>query len=82
MKTIPLSSLIEVLSIWLDAKATADVELTLAFKFTDLQENYGLQIRRGVAEFWDTLPDHYDFAVVFDVIARMSGLRPSVKLPR
>jgi len=25
---------------------------------------------------------HYDFAVVFDVIARMSGLRPSVKAPR
>jgi 3-hydroxyisobutyrate dehydrogenase-like beta-hydroxyacid dehydrogenase len=25
---------------------------------------------------------HYDFAVVFDVIARMSGLRPSVKKPR
>ena len=24
----------------------------------------------------------YDFAVVFDVIARMSGLRPSVKAPR
>jgi hypothetical protein len=24
----------------------------------------------------------YDFAVVFDVIARMSGLRPSVKHPR
>jgi 3-hydroxyisobutyrate dehydrogenase-like beta-hydroxyacid dehydrogenase len=24
----------------------------------------------------------YDFAVVFDVIARMSGVRPSVKKPR
>jgi len=24
----------------------------------------------------------YDFAVVFDVIARLSGLRPSVKKPR
>ncbi len=64
LKTLPLASLIEVLSVWLDAEATADVELTLAFKFTDVQENYGLQIRRGVAEFWDTLPDEYDFAIV------------------
>jgi alkyl sulfatase BDS1-like metallo-beta-lactamase superfamily hydrolase len=53
-----------VLPVWLDAKATAEVELTLAFKFTDVQENYGLQIRRGVAEFWDRLPDHYDFAII------------------
>ena len=40
--------------------------LALGLRFEDNNERFGLEIRRGVVQFHETLPDHADFTMVTD----------------
>lgn len=56
VKALPASSIIESLRVRLDAEKTRDKHLTIGFHFTDINEGYGLEIRKGVCVFHSTLP--------------------------
>ena len=43
--------LLEMLTTRIDPEKSADVHLTMGFKFVDTNERYALEIRRGVAQF-------------------------------
>lgn len=47
----------------LDPTKCADVNLIVAFRFTDTGEGYGVEIRRGVAQVHDSLPGHAEATV-------------------
>jgi alkyl sulfatase BDS1-like metallo-beta-lactamase superfamily hydrolase len=57
----------------LKAEDTLSVTMSLGFEFTDLQQQFGLSIRRGICQFDKTLPENPDLLlslnkVVFDQI--------------
>jgi alkyl sulfatase BDS1-like metallo-beta-lactamase superfamily hydrolase len=47
----------------LDPEKSADVELVAGFRFTDVDESYGILVRRGVAEFQRRFPDVADVSL-------------------
>lgn len=47
----------------LDPEKSADVELVAGFRFTDVDESYGILVRRGVAEFQRRFPDAADVSL-------------------
>jgi alkyl sulfatase BDS1-like metallo-beta-lactamase superfamily hydrolase len=53
----------------LKAEATLDVRMTVGFRFPDVDEDYGIQIRRGVAQFDDHLPEKPDLTLTLDKAA-------------
>src|SRR5262249_45269082 len=50
---LPARAFVEGFPARLKAEATLDVRMTVAFRFPDVGEAYGLEIRRGVAQFDD-----------------------------
>jgi alkyl sulfatase BDS1-like metallo-beta-lactamase superfamily hydrolase len=60
VKALPAGVAIEALTIRLIAEQTLDVHLTMGFQITDTNENYAIEIRRGVAQFHDRLPEKLD----------------------
>jgi alkyl sulfatase BDS1-like metallo-beta-lactamase superfamily hydrolase len=44
----------------LDADKAKDATLMLGIKFSELDQGYGLEIRKGVCVFYDTLPGKTD----------------------
>lgn len=48
---LPARVWVEGLTTRLKSESTRDVESTLAFRFPDVNESYGLEIRRGIAQF-------------------------------
>lgn len=63
VKQLPISKLLEAMTVRLDPVKTADVRLTVAFRFTDTGRGYALEVRRGVAQFHESLPEHADVTV-------------------
>ncbi|MCF7982467.1 MAG: MBL fold metallo-hydrolase [Pseudomonadales bacterium] len=47
----------------LKAEQTLDVQLTLGFEFTDLDQSFGLEIRNGVCQFHPQLPERPDLTL-------------------
>ncbi len=62
----PTSELINGLRFRLAAEKTLDVNMTLGIRLPDIDEAYGLQIRRGVVQFHETLPDNVDVLLELD----------------
>ncbi len=50
----------------IDPQKSIDVNLTMGLRFADVNERYGLEIRRGVVQFHETLPEKRDFTLVAD----------------
>jgi alkyl sulfatase BDS1-like metallo-beta-lactamase superfamily hydrolase len=44
----------------LAAEKTLDVNMTFGIRLPDINEGFGLEIRRGVAQFHEELPDNVD----------------------
>ncbi len=60
LRAFPTSELINGMRYRLAAERTLDVHMTLGVRLPDIGEVYGLEIRRGVAQFHMTLPEHVD----------------------
>ena len=45
---------------------SADVNLTMGFKFNDTNERYALEVRRGVVQFHAEIPDNTSISMVTD----------------
>ncbi len=60
LRAFPTSELISSLRFRLAAEKTLDVHMTMGFRLPDIDEGYGLEIRRGVAQFHNTLPEEVD----------------------
>ena len=48
------------------AEDTLDVNMTCGFSVPDVNEGYGIEIRRGVAQFHESLPDNADVILEMD----------------
>jgi alkyl sulfatase BDS1-like metallo-beta-lactamase superfamily hydrolase len=54
---IPIANFMESLPVNLDAQAAADTDLAVGFRFTDEDREFGVHVRRGVAELMPRLPE-------------------------
>jgi alkyl sulfatase BDS1-like metallo-beta-lactamase superfamily hydrolase len=66
LRAFPTSELINGLRFRLKAEETLDVNMSFGFTHPDTGEGCGLEIRRGVAEFHESLPDQADFILEMD----------------
>ena len=57
VSALPARINIEGLTVRLKAEETYDVEMILGFTFRGTDERYALEIRRGVTQFHETLPE-------------------------
>ena len=60
VKQLPISKLLEGMTVRLDPLKTADVQLTVGFRFTDTGRSYALEVRRGIAQLHESLPAEVD----------------------
>lgn len=60
LKQLPLSKFFEAMAVRLDPVKSADVHLLVGFRITDAGRGYALEVRRGIAEFHESLPAHSD----------------------
>ena len=73
IKALPPGPTLESLRVKLDAEKAADTNITLGIVFSDIDEGYGLEIRKGVCVYYDKLPENTDATLtttkaVFDEI--------------
>ena len=66
VKAFPTSKLVESFRYRLAAENALDVHMTMGFSFPDVDEAFGLEIRRGVAQFHERMPDAVDVALEMD----------------
>ena len=62
----PTLSLIDSFRYRLMAEKTLDVNMTMGFRFPDVDEAYGLEIRRGVVQVHQRMPDESDVILEMD----------------
>lgn len=60
LRAFPTSELLNGLRFRLKAEKTLDVNMTFGIRLPDVDEGFGLEVRRGVAQFYDSLPDKAD----------------------
>ena len=58
--------LLEMLTTRIDPERSADVRMTMGVHLPDVDESYGLEIRRGVVQFHGQRPELADFTLVVD----------------
>lgn len=66
IKAFTTDKLLEMITTRIDPEKSIDVNMTLGFKFEDTNERYALQIRRGVCQFHNDLPEFTDIVLVSD----------------
>ena len=66
IQAFPSNVLLETLTTRIDPEKSIDVNLTMGLRFADVNKRYGLEIRRGVVQFHETLPKKRDFTLVTD----------------
>jgi alkyl sulfatase BDS1-like metallo-beta-lactamase superfamily hydrolase len=66
LAALPARAFIEGFAVRLKAEATLDVAMTVAFRFPDTGEAYGIAIRRGVAQFVERAPEKADLTLTLD----------------
>ena len=71
VRAFPTSDLINGLRFRLAAENTFDVNMTMGFRFPDVDEAFGLEIRRGIVQFYETVPDAVDVVLEMDRSALM-----------
>ena len=57
---IPIANFMSAMPVNLDPEAAADVEMVVGFRFPDVGEDFGVHVRRGVAELRTELPEQAD----------------------
>lgn len=60
MRAFPTSELVNGLRFRLRAEETLDVNMTFGIRLPDVDEGCGLEIRRGIAQFHESLPENAD----------------------
>jgi alkyl sulfatase BDS1-like metallo-beta-lactamase superfamily hydrolase len=60
LKQLPISKLLEGMTVRLDPLKTADVHLTVGFRFTDTGRSCALEVRRGIAQLHESSPAEVD----------------------
>jgi len=60
LRAFPTSELLNGLRFRLKAEKTLDVRMTFGIRLPDVNEGFGLEIRRGIAQFHDSLPENAD----------------------
>ncbi len=60
LKALPVSKFFESMTVRLDPVKSADANLTMAFRFTDTNAIYAVEVRRGIAQVHEKLPAKVD----------------------
>lgn len=63
---VPIRNFMSAMPVNLDPEKSADADLVVGFRFPDVDEDYTLHVRHGVAEFRDAFPEDPDIAVTVD----------------
>ena len=82
VSTVPIGRFVAAMPANLDYDKSADKQITVGFRFPDVDEDYGIEIRRGVAEFKQSLPESPDLMITADSDVwreLVLGLRSPVK---
>ena len=66
VRAFPMSEIVNGLRFLLDPEKCLDVHMTMGFSFPDVDKAYGLEVRRGVAQFHSTLPEDADVVLEVD----------------
>jgi len=66
IQSFPSDVLLQMLTTRIDPVKSADVNMTLGIKLPDVNEGFGLEIRRGVVQFHEKLPEESDVILVAD----------------
>ena len=66
VSTVPIGRFVAGMPANLIYEKSADTEMLVGFRFPDVDEGYGIQIRRGVAEFMEGLPEGRDLTITVD----------------
>lgn len=61
--TVPIGKFIAAMPANLIYEKSADKDIVAGFRFPDVDEGYGIHVRRGVAEFIDRFPDDPDITI-------------------
>jgi alkyl sulfatase BDS1-like metallo-beta-lactamase superfamily hydrolase len=66
IQAFPSNVLLEMLTTRIDPEKSIDVNMTLGIQMPDVKEGFGLEIRRGVVQFHQTLPANSDVTLIAD----------------
>ena len=66
LRAFPTSQLINGFRYRLKAEETLDVHMTMGFRFPDVDEEFGLEIRRGIVQFYERMPGAPDVILEMD----------------
>ncbi|MFW2388091.1 MAG: alkyl sulfatase dimerization domain-containing protein [Polyangiales bacterium] len=66
VSTVPIGRFIAAMPANLIYEESADEDIVVGFRFPDVNEGYGIHIRRGVAEFIDRLPEDAELTITAD----------------
>lgn len=64
IRAFTTEKLLEMITTRIDPEKSIDVNLTMGFRFTDTDEQYALEIRRGVVQLHSKLPEKTDIVIV------------------
>ncbi len=79
LRALPVGKFFEAMTVRLDPVKSADAHLTVAFRITDTNETYAVEVRRGVAQIHESLPPKTDVTLSFStalmqrIIARQTN---------
>jgi alkyl sulfatase BDS1-like metallo-beta-lactamase superfamily hydrolase len=82
VSTVPISRFVAAMPANLIYERSADKDMVVGFRFPDVDEGYGIHIRRGVAEFKESFPQNPDLTITADSAVwreLVLGLRNPIK---
>jgi alkyl sulfatase BDS1-like metallo-beta-lactamase superfamily hydrolase len=82
VSTVPIGRFVAAMPANLIYERSADKDMLVGFRFPDVDEGYGIHIRRGVAEFQEGFPESPDLTITADSTAwreLVLGLRNPIK---
>ena len=82
VSTVPIGRFVAAMPANLIYEKSANKDILVGFRFPDVDEGYGIHIRRGVAEFKESFPENPDLVITADSGAwreLVLGLRNPVK---
>jgi alkyl sulfatase BDS1-like metallo-beta-lactamase superfamily hydrolase len=68
VNTVPIGRFVAAMPANLVYEKSADKDILVGFRFPDIDEGYGIHVRRGIAEFKEELPDNPDLTITADSI--------------
>jgi alkyl sulfatase BDS1-like metallo-beta-lactamase superfamily hydrolase len=82
VSTVPIRRFVAAMPANLIYEKSADKDILVGFRFPDVNEGYGIHIRRGVAEFKDSFPEEPDLTITADSVVwreLVIGIRNPIK---